>query len=38
MLDWIVRTLLLCFVVGVILSFLDIDPSSILTHTVATVR
>lgn len=35
---WIVRTLLLCFVVGLVLSFLDINPASILTNTWATLR
>lgn len=35
---WIVRTLLLCFVVGLVLSFLDINPANILTNSWATVR
>ncbi|WP_448205130.1 DUF6460 domain-containing protein [Azospirillum sp. sgz302134] len=35
---WIVRTLLLCFLVGLVLSFLDINPASILTNTWATIR
>lgn len=35
---WIVRTLVLCFVVGVILSVLRIDPASILTNSWETMR
>ncbi|MCW2237052.1 DUF6460 domain-containing protein [Azospirillum canadense] len=35
---WIVRTLLLCFVVGLVLSFLDITPANILTNTWVTIR
>lgn len=38
MIGWIVRTLLLCFVVGLVLSFLDITPAHILTNTWATIR
>jgi len=37
-LGWIVKTLLLCFVVGLALSVLDIDPASIITNTWETVR
>lgn len=36
--NWIVKTLVLCFVVGFALSTLDIDPASILTNTWATIR
>ncbi len=35
---WIVKTLLLCFLVGLMLSVLDINPASIITNTWATVR
>lgn len=35
---WIVRTLLLCFVVGVILSVLRIDPANILTNSWESMR
>ena len=35
---WIVKTLLLCFLVGLMLSVLDINPASILTNTWATIR
>ncbi|SMH59500.1 hypothetical protein [Azospirillum agricola] len=35
---WIVRTLVLCFIVGFILSVLRIDPASILTDSWETVR
>ncbi|MBP2314534.1 DUF6460 domain-containing protein [Azospirillum soli] len=35
---WIVKTLLLCFLVGLALSVLDIDPASIITNTWATIR
>lgn len=35
---WIIRTLVLCFVVGFVLSFLRIDPASILTNSWQTVQ
>ncbi len=35
---WVVRTLVLCFVVGLVLSFLDIDPASILTNSWGTIQ
>ncbi|MDQ2102612.1 DUF6460 domain-containing protein [Azospirillum isscasi] len=35
---WVVRTVVLCFVVGLVLSFLDIDPASILTNSWGTIR
>lgn len=35
---WVVRTLLLCFVVGLVLSFLDINPASILTNSWGTIQ
>lgn len=38
MVGWIVRTLVLCFVVGFILSILKIDPASIFTNSWETVR
>lgn len=38
MVGWVVRTLLLCFVVGLVLSFLDIDPASILTNSWSTIQ
>ncbi|ALJ35309.1 hypothetical protein D9623_08655 [Azospirillum brasilense] len=38
MVGWVVRTLLLCFVVGLVLSFLDINPASILTNSWATIQ
>ncbi|MBP2298322.1 hypothetical protein [Azospirillum picis] len=38
MVGWIIRTLFLCFVVGLALSFLHIDPASILTDSWQTVQ
>ncbi|WP_245636691.1 hypothetical protein [Azospirillum thiophilum] len=35
---WIIRTLVLCFAVGFVLSFLRIDPASILTNSWETVQ
>lgn len=35
---WIIRTLVLCFIVGLVLSFLRIDPASILTNSWQTVQ
>lgn len=35
---WIVKTLVLCFIVGFALSVLRIDPASILTNSWETVR
>ncbi len=35
---WIVKTLVLCFVVGFVLSVLQIDPAGILTDSWETVR
>ncbi|MCG5240427.1 DUF6460 domain-containing protein [Azospirillum doebereinerae] len=35
---WIVKTLVLCFVVGFILSVLRIDPASILTNSWETIK
>ncbi|CAO3418814.1 DUF6460 domain-containing protein [Azospirillum doebereinerae] len=35
---WIVKTLVLCFVVGVILSVLRIDPTNILTNSWETIK
>ncbi|CAO3355088.1 hypothetical protein VH569_26730 [Azospirillum sp. 11R-A] len=35
---WIIRTLVLCFIVGFVLSFLRIDPASILTNSWQTVQ
>ncbi|WP_286192029.1 DUF6460 domain-containing protein [Roseomonas genomospecies 6] len=35
---WVVKTLLLCFVVGLVLSFLDIDPANILTNSWSTIQ
>ncbi len=35
---WIVKVVVLCFVVGFALSVFDIDPASIFTNTWATVR
>lgn len=35
---WIIRTLVLCFIVGFVLSFLHIDPASILTNSWQTVQ
>lgn len=35
---WIIRTLVLCFVVGFVLSFLHIDPANILTNSWQTVQ
>jgi len=37
-LGWIVKTLVLCFVVGFILSVLRIDPASILTNNWETIK
>ncbi|HYG91549.1 MAG TPA: hypothetical protein VD978_35445 [Azospirillum sp.] len=36
--SWIVKVVLLCFVVGFALSVFDIDPASIITNTWATMR
>jgi len=36
--SWIIRTLVLCFIVGFVLSFLRIDPASILTNSWQTVQ
>ncbi|NUB00864.1 hypothetical protein GBZ48_16405 [Azospirillum melinis] len=38
MMGWIIRTLVLCFIVGFVLSFLRIDPASILTNSWQTVQ
>ncbi|PWC62532.1 hypothetical protein TSH7_04265 [Azospirillum sp. TSH7] len=38
MVGWIIRTLVLCFVVGFVLSFLHINPASILTNSWQTVQ
>ena len=38
MVGWIIRTRVLCFVVGFVLSFLRIDPASILTNSWQTVQ
>lgn len=35
---WILRIILLCFVVGFALSVFDIDPAAIVTNTWVTVR
>lgn len=35
---WIVKVIVLCFVVGFALSVFDIDPAAIVTNTWATVR
>ncbi|WP_247871922.1 hypothetical protein [Azospirillum sp. TSO35-2] len=35
---WIIRTLFLCFVVGLVLSFLRIDPAAILTNSWQTLQ
>ncbi|AWK87026.1 hypothetical protein [Azospirillum thermophilum] len=37
MLRWVVQTLILCFLVGVLLSVFQIDPASIFRDTWATV-
>jgi len=36
-LGWLVKVVLLCLVVGLFLSFFEIDPAAILTNTWATV-
>lgn len=38
MVGWIIRTLVLCFVVGFVLSFLNINPANILTNSWQTVQ
>ncbi|OYD85346.1 hypothetical protein CHT98_04670 [Azospirillum brasilense] len=38
MVGWVVKTLLLCFVVGLVLSFLNINPANILTNSWDTVQ
>ena len=38
MLEWIVRIVVLCFVVGFALSVFDIDPASIMTNSWDTIR
>lgn len=38
MVNWVVRTLILCFVVGVVLSVFEIDPARILTDSWRTIQ